>query len=99
MRSLAADKHYQIDVVALNGFVKTIDSSTGRTVRPCIISVRTTRDEFSQLELAKVEPNSCLKHLSASISRSPSELVAVKPFVDINMVDPRFIRSKKFSQL
>src|ERR1700745_531338 len=95
MRSLAADKHYQIDVVALNGFVKTIDSSTGRTVQPCIISVRTTRDEFSQLELAKVEPNSCLKHLCASISRGPSELVSVKPIVDINMVDPRFIQEQE----
>jgi restriction system protein len=86
----AADKLKQIDVVALNGYVDTVDSSTGRAVQPCIISVRTTRDEFGGLELRKVEPISCLKRLSASISRSPSELVAVKPIVDINMVDPRF---------
>jgi len=81
-------------VVALNGYVDTVDSSTGRTVQPCIISVRTTRDEFGGLELRKVEPISCLKRLSASISRSPSELVAVKPIVDINMVDPRFIQEQ-----
>jgi restriction system protein len=78
----AADKLKQIDVVALNGYVDTVDSSTGRAVQPCIISVRTTRDEFGGLELRKVEPISCLKRLSASISRSPSELVAVKPIVD-----------------
>lgn len=90
----AADKLNQIDVVALNGFVTKVDSSTGRTVQPYIISVRTTRDEFSELKLAKVEPNSCLRHLSATISRNPSELVAVKPIVDINMVDPRFIQEQ-----
>jgi restriction system protein len=32
--------------------------------------------------------------LSASISRGPSELVAVKPIIDINMVDPRFIQEQ-----
>jgi restriction system protein len=91
----AADRLNQIDVVALNGYVTTIDSGTGRTVQPYLISVRTSRDEFSELELAKVEPISCLKRLSAAISRSPSELVAVKPIVDINMVDPRFIQEQE----
>jgi restriction system protein len=90
-----ADKLNQIDVVALNAFVKAIDSSTGRSVQPYIISVRTTRDEFGELELRNVEPISCLKRLSASISRTPSELVAVKPIVDINMVDPRFIQEQE----
>jgi restriction system protein len=91
----AADRLSQVDVVALNGFVTTIDSSTGRTVHPYIISVRTTSGAFSELELAKVDPTSCLKRLSAAISRSPSELVAVKPIVDINMVDPRFIQEQE----
>jgi restriction system protein len=90
----AADKLKQIDVVALNGYVDTVDLSTGRAVQPCIISVRTTRDEFDRLELRKVDPSPCLKSLRASISRSPSELVAVKPIVDINMVDPRFIQEQ-----
>ncbi|MGO9235584.1 MAG: restriction endonuclease [Methylocella sp.] len=90
----ASDKLKRIDVVALNAYVDTIDASTGRAVQPCIISVRTTRDEFGVLKLRNVEPISCLKRLSASISRSPSELVAVKPIVDINMVDPRFIKEQ-----
>jgi restriction system protein len=47
------------------------------------------------LELGKIEPISCLKRLSASISRSPSELIAVKPIIDINMVDPRFIQEQE----
>lgn len=90
----AADKLKQINVAALNGYVDTVDPSTGRAVQPCIISVRATRDEFCELNLKKVDPNACLRRLSASISRSPSELVAVKPVIDVNMVDPRFIEEQ-----
>jgi restriction system protein len=36
----------------------------------------------------------CLSRLKASISRSTAELVPVKPVVDINMADPRFIEEQ-----
>lgn len=84
----------QIDVAVVNAFVETIDPSTGQRIQPYIISVRTTRDAFAQLDLRNVEPAACLRRLSASISRSPAELVPIKPIVDINMVDPRFIREQ-----
>ncbi|MGA2636198.1 restriction endonuclease [Methylocella sp.] len=93
-RIFAADNFQQIDVVALNAYIATIDLRTGRPVQPYVISVRTTRSEFAEIDLSRVEPISCLKHLSASISRSPSELVAVRPIVDLNMVDPRFIQEQ-----
>ena len=67
---------------------------TGLTIKPYILSVRASSDEFKRLNLASVDPVACLKGLSASISRSPSELVPVKPIVDINMVDPRFIQEQ-----
>lgn len=38
-----------------------------------------------------VEPIECLKGLSASVSRSPSELVPVRPLIEFDMADPRFI--------
>ena len=56
-----------------------------------MLSVRTTRDAFNNLDLARVDPIACLKNLSAAISRSPAELVAVKPIADIETRDPRFI--------
>jgi restriction system protein len=77
-----------------SGFVDTIDPSTGLAIRPYVVSVRTTRDEFARLDLSNVEPISCLKHLSASISRSPAELIPVKPILEFNMVDARFIQEQ-----
>jgi restriction system protein len=89
-----ADPAEVIHVAVLNAYLSTVDPSTGREIKPYIISVRISRDEFSTLDLHNVEPIACLKRLHASVSRSPAELVAIKPLVDINMCDPRFIQEQ-----
>jgi restriction system protein len=83
-----------IQVIVLNIYVVTTDPGTGNVVRPYILSVGTTRDEFAVLNLAAVEPIACLKRLKAQVSRSAAELVPVKPIFDINMADPRFIEEQ-----
>ncbi|HUY51480.1 MAG TPA: restriction endonuclease [Streptosporangiaceae bacterium] len=80
-----------IDTVVFNGVVDTTDPGSGRRVRPCLVTLRTTREVFGELDLAHVEPLACLKHLSAGVSKSPSELVPVRPVLEFNMVDPRFV--------
>jgi restriction system protein len=60
-------------------------------VRPCLVSVRISHDQFDEIDLRHVDPTACLREMRATVSRQPGELVAVKPIVDINMVDPRFI--------
>ena len=81
--------------VTLNGMLDAIDLSTGQDVRVCLISVRVTRDTFAALNLAQVSPEQCLRSLKASVSRSPSELVPVKPILELDMVDPRFIDTQQ----
>jgi HJR/Mrr/RecB family endonuclease len=87
----ACDREGHIDVVVFNGVVQTLDPRSGRPVRPCLLTVRVTRDTFSELDLAHVDPPACLKHLSASVSRSPAELSPVRPLIEFSMVDPRFV--------
>ena len=86
-----ADRAGYLDTIVFNGYVDSIDRGTGRSVRPCLVTVRTTRDVFTQIDLSKVDPVACLKVLNASVSKSPSELAPVKPVLEFNMVDPRFI--------
>ncbi len=86
-----ADRGTRIETVVFNGFVETIDKRTGKLVAPYLISVRTTRDAFEELDLEHVDPLECLKGLQASVSRSPSELAPIRPVVDFNMVDARFV--------
>jgi restriction system protein len=87
----AADRAGRVDSAVVNLVVDTIDPATGRKIRPCLLTVRAAKDAFTQIDLTKVEPLACLRGLGAQVSPSPHELRAVRPLVDFNMVDPRFI--------
>jgi len=88
---LRSDRGRYIDVVVINGLLDSIDPGSGRAVRPCLVTLRTTRDLFEELDLSQVHPLACLRHLSAGVSKSPAELVPVRPVVELNMVDRRFV--------
>ncbi len=86
-----ADRIGQIDIIVLNGYVASTHKGTGHPIRTCLITVRTSRDTFTQLNLSKVDPLVCLNVLNASVSKSPAELAPVRPVLEFSMVDPRFI--------
>ena len=88
-----ADRSSAVDCLTLNGMLETVDPATGRDVRVCLISVRVTEDTFRTLNLGQVQPEHCLRSLKASVSRAPTELLAVKPLVELDMVDPRFVET------
>lgn len=95
-----ADCKGYLDTIIFNGYVDSVDQGTGRPVRPCVVTVRVTRDVFAQIDLSKVDPVACLKVLNASVSKSPSELIPVRPVLEFTMVDPRFIeKSDVLSEL
>ena len=82
-----------LDCLTLNGMLDAVDPATGRQVRVCLLSVRVTEDTFRAINLGQVQPEHCLRSLKASVSRSPAELLAVKPLVELDMVDPRFVET------
>lgn len=86
-----ADKADVVDVVVFNGFVQAVDPSTGQDIRPCLISVRVTKERFSELDLSRIDKLVCLRNLGAQVSPRPQEVQAVKPIVEFDMVDKRFV--------
>lgn len=86
-----SDHGGHIETVVFNGVVDTYDPGSGRRIRPCLVTVRTTRESFSELDLSRIEPLACLKYLSARVSKSPTELLPVRPVLEFSMVDPRFV--------
>lgn len=86
-----ADRDGLIETIAFNGHVQTINAATGKDDNPCLVTLMATRDTFMERDFTRVDPVACLLDLSASISPSPAELVPVRPVLDFNMVDPRFI--------
>lgn len=88
---LEADQKNQLSVVSFNGFVQTVDRTTGRDIKPYLMSVRVTKDRFLEIDLSRIDKKSCLRNLGAQVSPQPDECVPVKPIVDFNMVDRRFV--------
>lgn len=88
---LKADQYNHVESIVFNGYVQTINKATGNPTHPCLLTIRTNKEAFSQIVLSKVDPIACLRSLNASFSRNPAELVPVRPVIEFNMVDPRFI--------
>lgn len=86
-----ADSAGAISIVTFNGFVCAVDRATGKDIRPHLISVRATKHTFMGLNLARVDRKVCLRNLGAQVSPRPGEIQAVKPIVEFDMVDRRFV--------
>lgn len=86
-----ADQADHIDVVTFSGFVQSVDPATGRDIRPYVISVRTTRTQFEGIDLSRADARVCLRNLGASVSARADELSPIKPIIEFDMVDPRFV--------
>lgn len=86
-----ADRSSLLDTIVFNGVVDTTDPRTGASVQPCLITLRTTRDHFTAINLGRVDPTACLQHLNASVSKRPAELAPVRPVLEFDMVDKRFV--------
>lgn len=83
---LEADRGGQVAEVGLNAMVSATSPATGQVTRECLVSLRATRREFLALNLRAVDPGTCLRHLGAKVSRTPTRLVGVRPLVDIDSV-------------
>ncbi|GAA3739947.1 restriction endonuclease [Plantactinospora mayteni] len=86
-----ADRTRLVETIVFNGIVETTHPGTGQAVRPCLVTLRTSRDPFVAINLAKVDPAACLRHLRATQSPRPEELVAVHPVLEFDVVDKRFV--------
>ncbi|MEU0553250.1 restriction endonuclease [Dactylosporangium sp. NPDC006015] len=81
-----------VNTVVFNGIVEAIDPATGQTIRPCLITLRANREQFTELVLANVDPVACVrKYFAADVSQHPEELQPVQPVMEFKMADPRII--------
>ncbi|MBD3347165.1 MAG: restriction endonuclease [Chitinivibrionales bacterium] len=95
---------YEADVVngitsiVFNGFVHSVDKATGQDISPCILSLQANRDEFLEINLAKVEPKACFKNLKGVASAKLHSLSPVAPIIQIDKDDKRFVSSYGVSE-
>ncbi len=86
------DRYGVADTVVFNGHVESVDLATGRMVRPCLITLRATREQFEPLVLDQLDPVACVRgHFGADVSPHPEELQPVEPVLEVDLTDPRTI--------
>jgi restriction system protein len=86
-----SDEAKTIDVLVFNGYTLTTDPANGRDIQPHLISVRVTRQHFDEIDLNRVDKLVCLRNLGAQVSPRPYDVQPIKPVLDFNMVDKRFV--------
>ena len=90
-----ADSVNALSAVVFNGWVKSIDKSTGKEVNSCVISVQAKKEEFQAIELRNVDAKACFKAMKGVGSSKLHSLTAIAPVLKISREDKRFIPSRE----
>lgn len=88
-----ADTPGVIESVVFNGWIKTIDSRTGKDITCCILSLQTIRQKFLMLNLEKIIPKECFKGLKGISSSKLHTITPIPPIIQLDRTDKRFISS------
>jgi restriction system protein len=80
-----------IDRVVFNAVVTIVNRATGKSELRCIASASSSRDEFMEFDLARVDPQATFEHLGGVIGGSPADLTVIAPILDLEKTDKRFL--------
>jgi restriction system protein len=81
--------------VVFNGWVTGINKSTGQEFTSCILSVQASRKEFEAINLLRVDPKECIKSLKGLVAGPLSQMAPVRPIMDLDTQDKRFVESRE----
>lgn len=88
-----SDYKEYIDIIVINAWVEGVDSKTGKDFRNCIASLQVTKKEFVEINLDKIDPKDCFKHLKGVSAGSLINLSPVRPIMVLNKNDNRIIKA------
>jgi restriction system protein len=81
----------------LNGFVTAVDKSTGKEVTACVLSVHASKEQFMQIDLAKVDPKLCFRQLKGVGSSKLHSVSAIAPIMSVRREDSRFVIAREIA--
>jgi restriction system protein len=88
------DEAGALDSVVFNGWVNSIDKATGKDADACILTIQASKREFSEINLAQVDPKACFRKLKGISAAKLAGLSAVRPILEVSREDKRFIASR-----
>jgi restriction system protein len=81
--------------IIFNGWVRGTDAKTGKPFTSCILSYEASREPYLALDLAHVRPKECVRGLKGITAGPLAMLAPVKPIMDIDKDDDRFVESRE----
>ncbi|QDQ95828.1 hypothetical protein FND50_20995 [Rhodococcus sp. WB9] len=72
-----ADRDGIVQTISMELGTRVIDPGTGHDTTITLVQVATDRDNFTRLDLSRVEARATLDHLRAGVSKNPHDLVPV----------------------
>lgn len=88
--TVGAEFHF-FDSIVLNGKIKAIDRSTGKSIEPYVLSVNTTRAAFSDINLTEVNPKIWFKSAKGISATALANITPIAPIVAMEREDHRFV--------
>jgi restriction system protein len=88
-----ADAINAIASIVFNGFVQSIDAATGHETNPCVLSVQASKEEFTSINLANVDPKACFKMLKGVGSSTLHSRTPIAPIIQMDRDDKRFVEA------
>lgn len=85
--------NHVMNVVA-NGWVTYVNKSTGQDQTSCIVSVSIDREKFESFNLARIDYSECIKAMKGLVAGPMSNIAPVRPIMQLNTEDDRFIESR-----
>ncbi|QIR38327.1 restriction endonuclease [Tolypothrix sp. PCC 7910] len=87
----AADLGQHLDFVVFNGFVQKLDFNTKKHIPTNLISVRVSKDSFSNLNFSTIDTLTCLRKLGAQVSSHLTAIQPVQSITELNIVNEKVI--------
>jgi restriction system protein len=92
---IKSDVANAIDSIVFNGWVRAVEPATGQETNGCIMSIQVNKAEFLCINLAKADPKACFKKLKGVGSSKLTALVPIRPILQLDTEDERFVPSYK----
>lgn len=86
-----ADKDDVLSIIVFNGYVQSVDPATGHEIMPCVLSLQVNKEEFMQINLAKVGHKACFKRLKGVGSSKLHALAPIAQLLEMERDDRRFV--------
>ncbi|WP_200549289.1 restriction endonuclease [Erysipelothrix sp. strain 2 (EsS2-6-Brazil)] len=88
---ISDNRYNYVESVIINGFIETVDLSTGLNHSPFILSTEVKKSDFEIINLANIDPKEWFRKNKGISATKLTTLTPVAPIARINREDDRFV--------